>query len=377
MFYLKRFFSGYTAGEKLLSLFILLLFFSSLYFVHNNFFLYKQTIAEVKESHITETTEIVDTYQNEDKLFLQQLQVSIKNGSEKGEIITLENSYSASQVYDSEYKPGQHLFISTEINENGQINGTILDVKRDQYLVLAGWVFVIILLLVGRKQGFFSILSLLINAWLLSYALDLYLKNANWSLLLICSISVILFTVSSLLIVNGANEKTYAAIAATLLGTFLSLLITVLVFWVTAERGLRYEELQFITRPYREVFLAGLFLGSLGAVMDVAITLSSSLFSMYEKNHHISVKTLKKSGLEIGRDIMGTMTNILFFAYISGSIPILILYFKNASPLGYTLSLNLSLEMARALAGGIGIVLTIPIGLYTAIFFINRKRLKT
>ena len=86
------------------------------------------------------------------------------------------------------------------------------------------------------------------------------------------------------------------------------------------------------------------------------------------------VKALKTSGLEIGKDIMGTMTNILFFAYISGSIPMLILYLKNASPLMFTLSMNLSLELARALAGGIGIVLTIPIGLYTSLFFINRKR---
>ena len=94
------------------------------------------------------------------------------------------------------------------------------------------------------------------------------------------------------------------------------------------------------------------------------------------KINDISIKALKTSGMEIGKDIMGTMTNILFFAYISGSIPMLILYFKNASPLGYTLSMNLSLEVARALAGGIGIVLTIPIGLYTTIFFINRKKAK-
>ena len=70
------------------------------------------------------------------------------------------------------------------------------------------------------------------------------------------------------------------------------------------------------------------------------------------------------------------MTNILFFAYVSGSIPTLLLYLKNASTLGYTLSLNLSLELVRALAGGLGIVITIPIGLYTAIFFVNRKKAK-
>ena len=108
--------------------------------------------------------------------------------------------------------------------------------------------------------------------------------------------------------------------------------------------------------------------------MDVAITMSSSLFALYERDQKISVKSLRKSGIDIGKDIMGTITSILFFAYISGSIPMLILYLKNASPVGFALSMNLSLELARALAGGIGIVLTIPIGLYTAIFFIERKR---
>jgi uncharacterized membrane protein len=177
-----------------------------------------------------------------------------------------------------------------------------------------------------------------------------------------------------LLLVNGFNEKTYAAIVATLLGTFISLLITYLVMWLTDEKGLRYEEMQFLTRPYKEVFMAGLFIGSLGAVMDVAITMSSSIFGLYEKDNNIPVKALKTSGMEIGKDIMGTMTNILFFAYISGSIPMLILYFKNNSPMFFTLSMNLSLELTRALAGGIGIVITIPIGLYTTIFFVNRKR---
>ena len=244
-------------------------------------------------------------------------------------------------------------------------------------VVITAWIFIFTLLFVGKKQGLLSIISLAVNAVLLSYALDVYLDNSEISLLLICSISVILFTVASLLLVNGFNEKTYAAIAATLLGTFISLFITYLVMWVTSENGLRYEEMQFITRPYKVVFMAGIFIGSLGAVMDVAITMSSSIFGLYEKNNDISVKALKTSGMDIGKDIMGTMTNILFFAYISGSIPMLILYLKNASPWMFTLSMNLSLEIARALAGGIGIVLTIPIGLYISIFFINRKRARS
>ncbi|PWW26967.1 putative membrane protein [Cytobacillus oceanisediminis] len=349
---------------------------ASVMFVNHNESFYDRPIAEVMEVDLVHSEEVTDIYDNKDRLYEQHLKAELKNGEKIGQLIHLKNQYSASKAYDQEFHAGQKLFVSISKNkEDGTgLTGTIIDLKRDHYILIVGWIFILILLLVGKKQGLFSIISLAVNALLLSYALDVYLDNPETSLLLICSVAVILFTVLSLLLVNGFNEKTYSAIAATLLATFISLLVTYLVIWVTSGKGLRYEELQFITRPYQMVFLAGLFIGSLGAVMDVAITMSSSLFSLYEKNHNIPVKALKRSGMEVGKDIMGTMTNILFFAYISGSIPMLILYIKNDSPLGFTLSMNLSLELARALAGGIGIVLTIPIGLYISIFFINRKR---
>ena len=350
-------------------------FIGSVIFVFNNHSLYERPLAKVVQTTL-EDVEKVNINGNEDTLFTQHIIAELQNGEYRGEEIYLINEYSQSKAYDHEFQMGNELFLKIDehVEEGAELTGTILDVKRDKYLLLAAWVFIFVLLIVGRKQGLFSFISLALNAVILSYALDIYIHTSNQSLLWICGISAILFTVLSLLLANGFNDKTYAAIIATLLGTFLSLLITYLVLLVTGEKGLRYEEMQFITRPYRMVFMAGLFLGSLGAVMDVAITMSSSIFGLYEKNNNISVKALVTSGMEIGKDIMGTMTNILFFAYVSGSIPTLILYFKNAAPFGYTLSLTLSLEMARALAGGIGIVLTIPIGLYTTLFFINRKR---
>ena len=272
----------------------------------------------------------------------------MKNGEEQGKLIYLTNGYSSSGAYDHEYHVGNEVFVSIDTNTagNSHLTGTINDVKRDKYVLIVAWIFILTLLLVGKKQGLLSVLSLVVNALLLSYALDIYLKTSGFSLLWICSISVILFTVISLLLVNGFNEKTYAAIVGTLIGTIISLFITYSVMVLTSEKGLRYEEMQFVASPYRMVFMAGLFVGALGAVMDVAITMSSSLFGLYENNHNISIKALKTSGLEIGKDIMGPMTNILFFAYISGSIPMLILYLKNGSPLGFTLSMNLSLEVA-------------------------------
>lgn len=369
-------FKRMTYKQILFYTILTLCFVVSIVFVNHNYSFYERPIAKVIETNLEDTTENIDIHDNKDKIFTQSIIAELKNGEEKGHLIHLTNEYSSSGGYDQEYHVGNDLFVSIDSNtvQYTELTGTINDVKRDKYILIIAWIFIFTLLFVGKKQGLFSIISLAVNAILLSYSLDIYLKTSNMSLLLICSISVILFTGISLLLVNGFNEKTFAAIVATLLGTLISLLITYLVMWLTAEEGLRYEEMQFLTRPYKMVFMAGVLIGSLGAVMDVAITMSSSIFGLYENNNNIPIKALKTSGLDIGKDIMGTMTNILFFAYISGSIPMLILYLTNDSPLAFTLSMNLSLELARALAGGIGIVLTIPIGLYTSIFFVNRKR---
>lgn len=378
MQFIYRLYQKTTWKQRIFTIVLICCVISSIVFVHHNYSFYKNTIAEVVETTMSSRVEVEDNYQNKDVLYTQQLIAKVKNGHEKGLLVHLTNEFSKSQAFDQKFEVGSEIFISIneKVEEGQEKTGTITGVKRDKYLVIIGWIFIFVLLLIGKRQGLLSVISLAFNAMLLWFSLDLYINYANQSLLWISGVSIILFTVVSLLLVNGVNEKTFAAIIATLIGTFTSLLITYIALVVTGENGLHYEELQFITRPYKTVFLAGMFIGSLGAVMDVSITMSSSIFGLYEKDPTISVKSLTKSGMEIGKDIMGTMTNILFFAYVSGSIPTLLLYFKNSSTLGYTLSLNLSLELVRALTGGIGIVITIPIGLYTAIFFVNRRKVK-
>ncbi|WP_369823699.1 YibE/F family protein [Sporosarcina sp. P19] len=363
-----------TTWQWTLFLIIALCCIGSIAFVNQNHSFYDRPIAKVIDTTLEEETDVTDMHGNEDTLFVQQIVARIMNGEEKGQEVQLANEYSSSGAYDQQYRIGNEVFVSIDSNAGEQLMGSITDVKRDTYVLIVAWIFVFTLLIVGHKQGLLAIVGFVINVLVLSFALDIYVKYYEVSLLVVCGICILLFTTISLLLVSGRTEKTYAAIVATLVATVVSLSITSLVIWITSGNGLRYEEMQFLTRPYHTIFMAGLFIGSLGAIMDVAITMSSSMFALYERDHTISVKALRASGIDIGKDIMGTITSILFFAYISGSIPMLILYLKNASPVGFALSMNLSLELARALAGGIGIVLTIPIGLYTAIFFIERKR---
>ncbi len=347
----------------------------SLLFVYNDYNFYKETIVKVTTVQIVKKEKITDYYKNNDILYTQVLTGKILNGALKGKTVELKNQYSYSGAADNQYKAGDKLFVSldnTSINANkndssaSAISGTINGLKRDTYLVFMAILFAVFIIAVGKKKGLFSLFSLIFNIVLFSLVMDLYLKGIN--LLLVCSIVVIVFTVFSLILVGGYNQKTFTAVISTLLGTFLTLIIAYIVMKVTNEKGVRYEEMQFLTHPPHEIFMAEILVGCLGAVMDVCITISSSIYELCETNPSLSSKALMDSGREIGKDIMGTMTNVLFFAYVSGGIPMLLIYLKNGFQTGYSFYMNLSLELIRALTGSIGIVLAIPLSLFTTIF---------
>ncbi len=344
-----------------------------LLFIRQNYHYYQQTIVKVTAVQLIKEEKSVDYYGNNDTLYTQLITGKIVNGALRGRYIELNNQYSYSGAIENRYKTGDDLFVALDDTAKDKLTGKITGLKRDGYIASMAVVFAIFIILVGKKKGLFSLLSLTFNILLFSFSMDLYLKGIN--LLLVCSIVVIVFTVFSLFLVSGNNKKTYTAILSTLSGTFITLIIAFMVITLTNYRGVRFEEMQFLTHPPHEIFMAEILVGCLGAVMDVSITISSAIYELYEKDPGISLKALTASGMEIGKDIMGTMTNVLFFVYISGTIPMLLVYLKNGYPPVYTFSINLSLELIRALTGGIGIVLTIPVSLFVSLFMLHKLRL--
>ena len=111
------------------------------------------------------------------------------------------------------------------------------------------------------------------------------------------------------------------------------------------------------------IFISELLVGGLGAIMDISITMSSSMSELIEKDSEISFAALKKSGVEIGKDVMGTMTNVLFFTYVCGCIPLIVLAMRNDTRLSDIMKNYLNLEIVRSFVGSIGIVVTIPIAI--------------
>ncbi|MCI2774171.1 YibE/F family protein [Staphylococcus petrasii] len=335
---------------------------------------YRTPIGKITQVDTTKAQKVTDEQHNSDLKYKQHLTLTILNGQFKGATTTIDNTYVKSQA-DTEHF-GKNDKVLLHIQKSPK-DATILEKKRDSLTVAIVGIFIVTLLLVGRHVGLQSILSLIFNTIAIISAIAIHNQLPSTNLFLLMSIAVVLSTIVTLLLVTGWHMRTWITALSTLLGTFLCIGITELVIQLTGGSGIKYETMSFLTLPPKDVFMASVLIGSLGAVMDVAITISSGMYEIVQRTPDITTSRLALAGRNIGQDIMGTMTNILLFSYLSGSLAMFLIYLKNANTFTYTISMNWSLEIARALTGGIGIVLTIPITIGLMVLWVKRRGVMT
>lgn len=349
---------------------LIIIFLFPLYFISTNDNLYNKPIAKITSIAEEDSTKETDDGKIE-PIKNQKVKAIIMNGTYKGKNIELNNLTSFSQVNDIDLKVNDEVFISISNTDNKEITSAkILDLKRDKYLVYILSIFIALILLIGGFKGFKSLVSVVINIAILFAVIGLFSKG--YDLMILSIIASLFFVIFSILIVSGKNKKAISAIAGTLIGTFISLLIAGLIINLNNWNGIHFEEMEFLTHPPEKIFFIELIIGTLGGIMDIAISISSAIDELYDKNPNIDTKTIIKSAREIGQDIMGTMANTLVFAYLSGSIPTILLLLRNEIPITYIININLSLEFMRALIGSIGIVLSIPITIFTSIIILKK-----
>ncbi|MEG0550220.1 MAG: YibE/F family protein [Vagococcus sp.] len=359
---------------KKISLIILLLCTLLAVYASFQFELRTQTVGKIISETNLQTEKQVDEHGNSDETTQQQLNLLILNHDLKGKMVTIQNSYSTSQVKDHKYHKNEYVFLQVE-SKNEELSGHIIELKRDHYLILLTSLLLLILILMSDLSGLLTFFSFLVNGLLLSGIFLWYQKINSHLLVLLFLITIPILVTLTLTIANGWNKKTQLAIFTTLIGSLLTFLIGFVVITLLSHKGLHYEEMELVTRPPQILFLSSLLIGCIGAVMDVAITIISSLFELIETKHMITSSELKKAGTQIGEDIMGPMINIMFFSYLSGAIPLVLIFLKNQMSFNYTFSIVLSLEIARALVGSIGIILAIPLTIHFTLFVFKRGKL--
>jgi len=342
----------------------------SFYFMSTNENYYGKTIAKITSITEKESSQTDETSGYDEQGKTQQIEAVILNGIHKGKTIELQYTASDSQVYHLNFKVNDEVFVRITEDAKKEIKSSeILDYKRDKYIVYIVIIFLLTILLIGGMKGLRSLISVVVNIIIFSAVIELFICGYN--LLLLASIASLLFIIVSISIVSGRNKKTVSAIVGTIVGTIFSMSIAAVVILITHANGIHYEEMEFLTHPPEQIFYIEILIGTLGAIMDIAISISSAINEMHDKNPNIERKVLIHSGMEIGKDIMGTMANTLVFAYISGSIPMILLWLKNGYSIYDIVNYNLSLEIIRALTGSIGIVISIPLTMYISVMLLK------
>lgn len=350
---------------------VIFLLMAAMVFTYNNYFLYKEDVVKITAVKNEEVYEKEGLNGEVEKYYNQEITAIIKSGEYKGKSITLNNTCSYSGIKDEGYKKGNYLFVSLSGSED-KLSANILSVKRDMYVMVLICVFILGIVIFAGKKGVLSIISIIMNIIIFTYALNEYVNGKD--ILKLCNLMIILFTMISLILASGINKQTVCAIISTLI----SVALIFIIYKITKENFEQpeYMMMEYITNPEHldHIFMAGVLIGGLGAIMDVAISISVAVNELINKDKNISVKNLISSVKEIGYDIMGTMINVLFFTYMCGTIPMLILKIKNGYKFLSIIKFQIPFEIIRFLVGAIGIVVTIPISGFIAITILKKRR---
>ncbi len=314
----------------------------------------------------------------------QFVEVTIINGPYKNKSVVAE--YALSLAFSEEQqntllKVGDEVLLTMELDDGGNIvHSYIYNVARDKSLLFLVILFAVVILAIGRMKGLRTLITLILTVLAIFYIL-LPLILRGFDPVFVSVWVCMAITAITLLLVSGFNKKSLAALIGTIGGVVAAGTIAKLIGYMAKLTGLGDEESlmllyipQNIEFDYKGLLFAGIIIGALGAAMDVGLSLSSAMFELKEQNPKLRRGAHIRAGMNIGRDMMATMSNTLILAYVGGSLQLLILLMAYQMPFIEMINQDgLASEVVRSLAGSIGLILTIPITAVAAGFLCEKQ----
>ena len=329
---------------------------------------------------VTEIRDTVNEYGDEGEILSSDILFGAKvtsSGEYKGKELTVYQNYSSYTLLNPRpAEVGDSIII-------GQFEGVdgwnFIDFARSDAIVVLALLFALLLILFGGKKGVKTVLSLALTVLSVLFVfIPAVITGGNiyfWAVA-VC----VYIIVMTLMITDGASPMSLSAIVGCTGGVLVSLLLTFItdafihisgnsdphsIFLIYIGEGL----------DLRALIYASIIIGSVGAVMDVAVDISASLKEIAIKLGRPTMKELFRSGINIGRDVIGTMSNTLVLAYMGGSMCSLLLYFYNnmAYPVYLVNIESIIVEMLKILVGSIGILLTLPLTALFSAWLYTRK----
>ena len=304
-----------------------------------------------------------------DELVINQtLRVRITSGEFKGEEVLAYNHGVSNPAFSIEVSEGSRAILALELADGEILQTYIADYLREPQVYTMVVLFVILLLAIGWRQGAKSLCSLGITLVLVWCVLIPGLLRGYNPVIFTVAVATVA-TAVTMFTVAGFSWKSIASSLGTIFGLGLAGGLALVMGKAAHLTGFGSEEAVMLLYLPHDVQLdiqgllfAGIIIGALGAVMDVSMSIASAVAEVKKANPALEIKALIKSGMNVGRDIMGTMSNTLILAYTGSSVPLLLILLAYQESFLKMINLDMiASEIVRALSGSIGMILVAPI----------------
>ncbi len=324
-------------------------------------------------------------YEDEgDQTTKQEVTVKVTTGEFKGAERIIDNMLTGNPAYDIVLSKGDKVILHAEGNSedvvtNADVDFFIADLKRENQIWIFAGIFCTLLLLIGRKKGLRSIIAIIATLGLIFLILVPMVLN-GFCPIASAVLTGILSTVITIYLVGGLNSKSSSAIIGTSISLIFAGTLSLIAIYFAHLTGFAGEENMFLysVRPdlnFTGILSASMIIAALGALMDTAVSIASTINEIHETDNSLGVKELFTSGMNVGHDIIGTMSNTLILVYLGSSLPLVLL--SNNIDLTKFFNLNqVATEILSALIGSIAILACVPITAIVASILIKHYKEK-
>nr|WP_314387714.1 YibE/F family protein [uncultured Fusobacterium sp.] len=315
---------------------------------------------------------------------LQKFNVKLLEGVDKGEVVEVDLPVYMDDEYNIKVKVGDRVVVYKTFDNYGndemQLQYYISDVDKRIELYIMGIGFIALVLLIARKNGLKALFALIVTiAFIMQVFIPAIFKG--YSPILFAIITAVFSSLVTIYFTVGMNKKFFVALLGVIGGVLIAGILSYIFTYRMRLNGFLDSDL--LASAYllknikmRELIPAGVIIGSLGAVMDVAVSITSSINELHETDPNMSKKSMFRSAINIGNDIIGTMINTLILAYIASSVFTLLLIYIQANdyPLIRTLNFqDIAVEIMRSICGSIGILVAVPLTAYIGTMIYKKK----
>ena len=308
----------------------------------------------------------------------QMLKVQLTSGEYKGEI--LDATSAEGNLFGAVCKKGDSVVVHMSVSGDSK---NVSVYSKDRIVTVTAFVgiFLLLICIIGGKNGVKSVVGLVFT-FVTIFMIYIPLIYRGFSPFWAAVIITIITTIATMYLISGFTVKTVCAIAGTVIGVLLAGLAAWVFGWAADIDGYNVSNIETLSYVGQithiqigGLLFSGILIASLGAVMDVAMSVSSAISEIHDKAPQLNCLELFKSGMNVGRDMMGTMSNTLILAFVGSAVSELVINYAYNLPFRQIInSYNIGIEIMQGVSGSIGVILTVPAVAFVTAWLLTRRR---